>query len=74
MASLGGLVDGAGLLGVEGDALLTVGVDGDGLVVDETGVLLKETRSISTAVPQIVCLLASAIAATPPATPVRLQI
>lgn len=45
--SLGGLVDRAGLLGVVGDALLTVGVDSDGLVVDETSVLFKETKNSS---------------------------
>lgn len=40
VASLSGLVDGLGLLGLEVDALVTLSGDGDSLVVDKTGVLL----------------------------------
>lgn len=42
MASLSGLVDGLGLLGLEGEALLAVGGDGNSLVVNETSVLFDE--------------------------------
>lgn len=38
---LAGLVDGAGLLGDELDALLAVSGDTNGLLVDETGVLVE---------------------------------
>lgn len=44
VVGLGGLVDGLGLLGVVDQALVTVGVDASGLVVDEAGVLVKIDR------------------------------
>lgn len=39
---LSGLVQGLGLLGLEGNALLAIGGDADGLVVDKTSVLQNE--------------------------------
>lgn len=50
MVGLSRLVHRLGLLGVVNEALLAVGVDASGLVVDETGVLF-DTSIVSTSVP-----------------------
>ena len=54
--SVGGLVDDAGLLGDDVEALVTLAGDANGLVVDETGVLVD--RSVLSA-PAIPCLLST---------------
>lgn len=46
VSSLGGLVDGAGLLGDNVNALLALSGDTNGLVVDETGVLVNMLASL----------------------------